>query len=105
MQRWKIGDVTVTRVVELEMTSPGTFVLPDAVPDNLKPIEWLRPHFANADGEVVMSIHALVVDTGSRRIVVDTCIGNDKDRPLPNWNRMKGPFLSDLAAAGYPRET
>ncbi len=105
MQRWKIGDVTVTRVVELELASPGTFVLPDAVPDNLLPIDWLRPHFVNDKGEVVMSIHALVVDTGTRRIVVDTCIGNDKQRALPNWNQMKGPFLSDLAQAGYPRES
>ena len=33
--------------------------------------------------DLVMSIHALVVDTGERRIVVDTCIGNDKERAIP----------------------
>ena len=48
-----------------------------------------------------MSIHALVVDTGARRIVVDTCIGNDKERSIPAWSNLQTPFLADLAAAGY----
>ena len=29
--RWKIGDVTITRVVELEMTGGTRFILPDAL--------------------------------------------------------------------------
>ena len=42
----------------------------------------------------------------SRRIVVDTCLGNDKQgRRIPTWNNLQGPFLADLAAAGYPRES
>jgi glyoxylase-like metal-dependent hydrolase (beta-lactamase superfamily II) len=53
-----------------------------------------------------MSIHALVVETPSRRIVVDTCLGNDKEnRRIPTWNRLQTSFLADLAAAGYARET
>ena len=105
MQRWQIGQVRVTRVVELETASIGKFVLPDAVPDNVKPIGWLRPHFVDSDGRLVMSIHALVVESQGRRIVVDTCIGNDKPRALPAWNMMQGTFLEDLAAAGHGRES
>ena len=53
-----------------------------------------------------MSIHALVVETPSRRIVVDTCLGNDKEnRRIPTWNKLQTSFLADLAAAGYARET
>ena len=53
-----------------------------------------------------MSIHALVVETPRRRIIVDTCLGNDKEgRRIPGWNRLQTQFLADLAAAGYPRET
>src|SRR5947207_2841497 len=53
-----------------------------------------------------MSIHALVVETPERRIIVDTCLGNDKEgRRIPTWNNLQGPFLSVLAAAGYPRES
>ena len=56
-------------------------------------------------GKLIMSVHALVVDTGTRRIVVDTCIGNDKERNIPSWSHLQTSFLSDLAAAGYPRES
>lgn len=104
-QRWKVGNVGVTRVVEIEMASPGTFVLPDASPESVARIAWLRPHFADADGLVRMSVHALVVESDGRRILVDTCVGNDKPRPIPDWNQRTGPFLRDLAAAGFPRES
>ncbi len=53
-------------------------------------------------GNPVMSIHALVVDTGGRRIVIDTCIGNDKERAIPAWSNLQTGFLADLEAAGYP---
>jgi glyoxylase-like metal-dependent hydrolase (beta-lactamase superfamily II) len=102
MNRWKIGDVTITRVVELEMSGGTRFILPDALRDAVKPIAWLRPHFADEAGNLIMSIHALVVETRDRRILVDTCIGNDKVRQIPAWSMRNGPFLKDLAAAGYP---
>lgn len=105
MQRWQVGDVKITRVVEEETASIGKFVLPDAVPDNVLPIDWLQPHFIDAQGQLIMSIHALVLEAGGRRILVDTCLGNDKERPVPGWHMRSGPFLDDLAAAGYPRES
>ncbi len=103
MLTWQIGDVRVSRIVELELAG-GTFVLPDAQPEAVLPIDWLSPHFVDPDGEIVMSVHALVVESEGRRIVVDTCIGNDKERPIPGWSQRQGPFLEDLAAAGHPRE-
>ena len=105
MNSWQIGKVKITRVVEMEVTGGSKFILPDATRDVCKPIEWLRPHFMDEDGNLIMSIHALVVDTGSRRIVVDTCIGNDKQRSIPNWTNLQTSFLEDLRAAGYPRES
>lgn len=104
-RRWRVGDVTITRVVEMEVTGGSKFILPDATREACKPYEWMEPHFMDADGNLVMSIHALVVDTGDRRIVVDTCIGNDKIRSVPNWTNLQTSFLSDLEAAGYPRES
>jgi glyoxylase-like metal-dependent hydrolase (beta-lactamase superfamily II) len=65
----------------------------------------MAPHFMDEQGNLIMSIHALIVDTGSRRIVVDTCIGNDKQRSIPNWTNLQTSFLEDIAAAGYPRES
>ena len=76
--KWRIGDVTVTKIVEMEVTGGSRFILPQATYEAMLPISWLQPHFADERGRLRMSIHALVVETQERRIVVDTCLGNDK---------------------------
>ena len=99
---WRIGAVIVTRVVEMEVTGGTRFILPDATREAVRGYRWLYPHFMDDAGNLVMSIHALVVDTGERRVVVDTCIGNDKQRAIPAWSNLQTSFLADLEAAGYP---
>jgi glyoxylase-like metal-dependent hydrolase (beta-lactamase superfamily II) len=104
--KWVIGDVTVTKIVELEMTGGSRFLLPQATREAILPIAWLRPHFADEEGRLWMSIHSFIVETPDRRIVVDTCLGNDKKgRRIPHWNDRDGPFMADLAAAGFPAES
>jgi glyoxylase-like metal-dependent hydrolase (beta-lactamase superfamily II) len=104
--KWQIGKVTVTKIVELEVTGGSRFILPQATYDEIQPIAWLQPHFADERGRLKISIHALVVETPDRRIIVDTCLGNDKEnRRIPTWNNLQGPFLADLAAAGFPRQS
>src|SRR6185436_16320239 len=104
--QWQIGDVTVTKIVELETTGGSRFILPQATREAILPIAWLIPHFADEDGRPKMSIHALIVEAPGRRIIVDTCLGNDKkDRRIPTWNDRQGRFLEDLAGAGFARET
>ena len=105
MNEWQIGKVKVTRVIEMEVTGGSRFILPDATREACQPLSWMHPHFMDEQGNLIMSIHALVVDTGQRRIVVDTCIGNDKQRSVPNWANLQTSFLRDLEAAGYPRES
>jgi len=106
MLTWRIGDVTITKIVELEAITGTRFILPNATPQACLPIGWLQPHFMDERGRLKMSIHALVVETPSKRIIVDTCLGNDKqDRTVPGWNDLQGSFLSDLAASGFPRES
>ena len=109
--KWRIGEVTVSKIVELEVTGGSRFILPEATYEAVLPIGWLQPDFADERGRLKMSIHALVVETqsgktGNPRIIVDTCLGNDKEnRRIPGWNELQTGFLADLAAAGYPRET
>ncbi|MBF0276457.1 MAG: MBL fold metallo-hydrolase [SAR324 cluster bacterium] len=105
MNTWQIGDVKVTRVIELEVTGGSRFILPDATPERVQRIRWLFPHFMNEAGKLIMSIHALIVETPEQLIMVDTCLGNDKERLIPGWNMRQGSFLQDIAAAGYPRES
>lgn len=105
MLKWTIGDVTVTRILELEATGGSRFILPQATPEVIRGIGWLAPHFADETGRLRMSVHALVVETPSTRIIVDTCIGNDKQRDIPTWTNLQTSFLQDLASAGFPPES
>ena len=61
--KWTIGDVTVTRIVELEAVGGSRFILPQATREAALEISWLQPHFADETGRLKMSIHALVVET------------------------------------------
>ena len=101
-QRWQVGDVRITKVLELEVKGTVTWLLPDATKEALLSVPWLQPHFCDADGRSPMSVHALVIENEGRRILVDTCVGNDKPRPIPGWNLRQGGFLADLESAGFP---
>ena len=45
-----------------------------------------------------------MVRTRHHTIVVDTCVGNDRNRSLPVWNRMQTDYPERLAAAGVVPE-
>jgi glyoxylase-like metal-dependent hydrolase (beta-lactamase superfamily II) len=103
---WKIGAVTITRFVENEAGAIMRFILPQATSDEIKTINWLAPHFADENGRLKGEIKGFVVETPTKRIMVDTCVGNDKDRPnIPNWDKMQTHFLKELQGAGFPRES
>ena len=99
---WTVGRVKITKIVEMETVGHTRFILPQATPEKIQEMAWLAPHFANDEGRLRMSVHSLVVETPSRRIVVDTCIGNGKQgRGVPTWNNLATPFLDTMTAAGY----
>jgi glyoxylase-like metal-dependent hydrolase (beta-lactamase superfamily II) len=103
---WQVGKVKITKVVELETVGSTRFILPLASNEEIRKLPWLIPHFATEEGRLKMSIHALVVETPARRIVVDTGLGNDKQgRNVPTWNDRKGPFLDTMTAAGFPPDS
>jgi glyoxylase-like metal-dependent hydrolase (beta-lactamase superfamily II) len=100
--QWTVGKVRITKIVELETIGSTRFILPLASNEEIRKLPWLIPHFATEEGRLKMSIHSLVVETPSRRIVVDTALGNDKQgRTVPTWNNRSGPFLDTLTAAGF----
>ena len=105
MADWQIGDVKITKIIEEDSPVPGKFVLPDATPEKLLEIDWLSPNFITDRGWLKMSIHALIIETRGVKIMVDTCLGNDKERTTEAWAMRKGSFLEDLVAADHPRES
>lgn len=107
MLQWQIGDVKVTRVVESELPMAHKYsFLRQATPEALREMPWLYPHFVQEDGAIVLSVHALLVEAPGLKLVVDTCIGNDKQgRKVPTWNHLNNPFLETMTAAGYPADS
>ena len=103
--RWKIGDVTVTKVVELEQELPLKGLLPAATEEALaRHLSWLMPHFIDDEGNTDLSIHAFVVESDGLRIIVDTCVGDRDMAGLPGFTGDPA-FLKRLAAAGFPVES
>ena len=100
---WKVGEVTVTRVEEAVSPVPVAGLLPLATVEGLeRHREWLAPHFIDGDGNLLLSIHGLVVEADGLRILVDTCIGS---RPTPGYDMIANrpsAFLANLEAAGFP---
>jgi glyoxylase-like metal-dependent hydrolase (beta-lactamase superfamily II) len=99
VQTWTIGRVRITKVMEHELPVPMEGLLQGVPDDVLERHPWLRPDFVDDDGNARLSIHGLVVDTGERRILVDTCAGHLREGlqlpPLPS------DFIDRLADAGY----
>jgi glyoxylase-like metal-dependent hydrolase (beta-lactamase superfamily II) len=107
MSKSPLGQFTVDRVVETQ----GPFAAVDflltqvdlARVDAMAP--WLRPQYLSDDDRVVMSFHSYVLDTGRHRILVDACVGDDKERPLrPGWHRQRSGWMQALRAAGLQPE-
>jgi len=104
--QWNVGRVKITKIAELETVGSTRFILPLATNDEIRKLPWLIPHFATEEGRLKMSIHSLVVETPTRRIVIDTGLGNDKEgRNVPTWNNRHGPFLETMTAAGFPPDS
>jgi glyoxylase-like metal-dependent hydrolase (beta-lactamase superfamily II) len=104
MLQWTIGDVTVSAVVEQVAALPHAFLLPGSTAEEVAAIDWVRPNFVTETGEMRLAIQALLVRTPERKIVVDTCMGNDKNRPGGSGNGVSTDLLQRLAAEGFGRD-
>lgn len=101
-----VGKVKITKVAEIEALGGTRFILPQATYQECQKISWLAPAYANDEGKLRLTIKSLIVETPNRRIVVDTCLGNDKQgRSVPAWNNLHTDFLDRLTAAGYPPDS
>lgn len=102
-----LGAFRIGRAVEHQ----GPFVLPKDFFPNWNPAvleetrDWLGPVIDPATGQMILSFHAFVLRTARHTIVVDTCMGNDKERPLrPVGHRRSTDFTASLAQAGVRPE-
>jgi glyoxylase-like metal-dependent hydrolase (beta-lactamase superfamily II) len=106
MLEWTVGDVRITSVAEFDDgLVPAPFLLPDASAAAFAEIPWLQPHYVDDAGNIRLRIQALVVESRGRQIVVDTCVGADKERAFDLLAGAHSTLATDLATAGFPRES
>jgi len=104
MLNWQVGRVKITRIVEMDLPTPAA-VIPQATPAALRQSAWLYPHFVSEDDAILkLSVHALLVEAPGLKLVVDTCVGNDRPREITGGLPLATPFLQHLGEAGWSRE-
>ena len=107
-----LGQIVIERIVESICAEfdPLSF-FPGTTPDDwARHREWMvqQPQALEpVTGNLVLSIQAFLVRTRHHTILIDTCVGNHKARPLrPFWNLQRlNTFLPRLAAAGVAPES
>jgi glyoxylase-like metal-dependent hydrolase (beta-lactamase superfamily II) len=105
MRSWQVGDVTVTRIVEVwDFQDDIKMTMPEATPEEVIAMKWLHPHYATADGRQRMNFQGFVVQAPGRTIVVDSCIGAGRDRDFDVFCNLPEGFLEDLESLGLTRE-
>lgn len=100
----RIGEVTIERIVELEGPFlPALDMFAELTPALLdEHRHWLAPDALDADGMLRLCFQSYVVRTPHHTILIDSCIGNDKERPnRPAWHMKRDDtFMKGLAAIG-----
>jgi glyoxylase-like metal-dependent hydrolase (beta-lactamase superfamily II) len=102
----RLGEVTITAIVEDQqpLFAPLDF-FPGLTAERLAENRaWLEASGAldAASGKLVLAMQSWLVRTPHHTILIDTCVGNDKNRPgRAMWHQLKGErYMAGLKAAG-----
>jgi glyoxylase-like metal-dependent hydrolase (beta-lactamase superfamily II) len=102
MAEWKVGDVRISTLLESVAQVPPEVLIPAVTPQSVAPYRsWLEPTYLTPDGFLNIAVQALLVEADGRRIIVDTCFGNDRQLPYPGMEPLHTDFLERLAEQGF----
>ena len=103
MQPLTIGAFTVKSVHE----DTGAYITPadmfptataEAVAEHL---DWMTPtYFDVASGKLKLAFQSFILQTPDHNILIDTCVGEDKERTHPDFHMKKWPWMDNLLALG-----
>ncbi|MES4909308.1 MULTISPECIES: MBL fold metallo-hydrolase [unclassified Streptomyces] len=103
-----LGDVEVIRVVEWQAPyAPARTLVPESTTEIWTDNEdWLAPgHWDAGSDRVVVALQTWVLRSGGRTVLVDTSVGNGRERPgSPHFHQWQGDFLGLLTRAGVHPE-
>ncbi len=99
-QQWHIGEARITAIAEQSLSMGG--LIPKAKPDALAGIPWLTPHYVDENGVLLGLVQCFVIEISGKIVLVDTCVGDNKDLPSdPAWHQKTFGLLEKFTAAGF----
>ena len=108
MKPTAVGRLQIQAIVEVpQLAMPFAQLLRDCPPELLDAErDWIEPRCGDLrTGTAFLSFHSYLVQTTRHRILIDTCIGNDKERVgFAPFHRRSGDWLQQLRAAGSAPE-
>jgi glyoxylase-like metal-dependent hydrolase (beta-lactamase superfamily II) len=107
MNSWQVGDVKISCIVEFKSAvpyDPERGMIIGATPEVLVQIPWLQPKYVSPEGHLLMAVQAVLVEAPGLKLLVDTCVGNDKPRRMTRNIGLKTGFLQRLESAGWSRD-
>jgi glyoxylase-like metal-dependent hydrolase (beta-lactamase superfamily II) len=103
--QWKIGDVTLTMVIERSNEMSAADFIPSAAGEPLeRHRDWLSPWALSDGGHLRFVMQALCLEAGDTKIIVDTCIGPRRLPDIYAGLENDGSFIDRLAAIGFGRD-
>lgn len=100
------GDMTVHRIVEATGPTMGIQQMLTGLTDEMlaEHRAWLTPDSLDADDRAIMTFQSYVVRTPHHNILIDTCLGNDKNLPhVPDWHKRQGQEYERMLEAARLR--
>jgi glyoxylase-like metal-dependent hydrolase (beta-lactamase superfamily II) len=103
---WVVGRFRIRNLVETDASTAVQEIIGQATPEVIAGIGWLAPHFVDASGNLNGVVQSFLVSDGVHRIVVDTCVGNAKQRePFEDFDNLQTDFLHRFVKMGWDPRT
>lgn len=100
----RVGAIEIARVHDMTLLSEtAQSWFPDFNRDAVRPHEhWLCPlHYDRETGRIPMPVHSFVLEIKGKIVLIDTCVGSGKDRPMiGEMHRLHTDYLDRLAQVG-----
>ncbi|MBK8961430.1 MAG: MBL fold metallo-hydrolase [Proteobacteria bacterium] len=106
MNRFTVGAAEVLRIEETMVHFDGREFFPELTQAMLaEHASWLAPFFDIEGFRMPCIFQSFVIRHGKLNVLVDTCLGNHKERPdFLLAHQLNNPYLERLAAAGLAPE-
>jgi glyoxylase-like metal-dependent hydrolase (beta-lactamase superfamily II) len=100
----QLGDLTIARAVEMVMPFDPLVFFPETTAADWAPhVSWLKPRAMDREsGALLFPVQSYLVRTSHHTILIDSCVGNHKERPTrPLWHhKTDDTYMQALRALG-----